>query len=127
MTGLMLARPYNPETALEGKLQSTFNCKRYYGGNEFIDEIELLCQRRALEAYGLDESAWGVNVQPLSGSPANFAVYTALMQPHDRLMGLALAHGGQLTRDAALFRPKLLVAGASAYPRDIDFGRMREI
>ena len=50
-------------------------------------------QRRALEAFKLDPEVWGVNVQPLSGSPANFAVYTALMKPHDRLMGLDLPHG----------------------------------
>lgn len=49
---------------------------RYYGGNEFIDQIEILAQQRALEAYNLDPEKWGVNVQPYSGSPANFAVYT---------------------------------------------------
>ena len=56
-----------------------------------VDEIELLCQRRALE----DPAQWGVNVQPYSGSPANLAAYTALLQPHDRLMGLDLPDGGQ--------------------------------
>ena len=59
---------------------------RYYAGNEFIDQSERLCQQRALEAFHLDSSVWGVNVQPLSGSPANFAVYTALLQPHDCIM-----------------------------------------
>lgn len=68
---------------------------RYYGGNEFVDEIELLCQKRALQAFDLDPAKWGVNVQPYSGSPANFAVYTALLNPHDRLMGLDLPDGGQ--------------------------------
>lgn len=70
---------------------------RYYGGNQFIDQIELLAQKRALEAYKLDPELWGVNVQPYSGSPANFAVYTALIQPHDRIMGLDLPDGGHLT------------------------------
>jgi glycine hydroxymethyltransferase len=71
--------------------------KRYYGGNEFIDQIETLCQTRALQAYGLNPEEWGVNVQPYSGSPANFAVYTALLNPHDRIMGLDLPSGGHLT------------------------------
>lgn len=69
----------------------------YYGGNQYIDEIEILAQKRSLEAYGLDPEKWGVNVQPYSGSPANFAVYTALIQPHDRIMGLDLPDGGHLT------------------------------
>lgn len=70
---------------------------RYYGGNEVIDKIEILCQQRALKAYGLEADKWGVNVQPYSGSPANFAVYTALLRPHDRIMGLDLPSGGHLT------------------------------
>ncbi|KAL6776771.1 SHMT3 [Auxenochlorella protothecoides x Auxenochlorella symbiontica] len=137
---------------------------RYYGGNEFIDQAESLCQSRALAAFGLDPAEWGVNVQPHSGSPANFAVYTALLKPHDRIMGLDLPHGGHLThgfwtakrrvsatsvyfesmpyrldeatglvdyealaRSAALFRPRLIIAGASAYSRDFDYARMRGI
>ncbi|CRK91127.1 CLUMA_CG004814, isoform A [Clunio marinus] len=84
-------------SCLHNKYSEGLPGQRYYGGNEFIDQIELLAQKRALEAYRLDESQWGANVQPYSGSPANFAVYTALLQPHDRIMGLDLPDGGHLT------------------------------
>jgi len=84
-------------SALTNKYAEGYPGKRYYGGNEFIDEVESLCQSRALAAYGLDPAKWGVNVQPYSGSPANFAVYTALLRPHDRIMGLDLPSGGHLT------------------------------
>lgn len=70
---------------------------RYYGGNQHIDQIELLCQKRALAAFNVDPAKWGVNVQSLSGSPANLQVYQALMPPHGRLMGLDLPHGGHLS------------------------------
>ncbi|GAV61184.1 SHMT domain-containing protein [Cephalotus follicularis] len=67
---------------------------RYYGGNQFIDEIETLCIDRALIAFGLDSSNWGVNVQPYSCTSANFAVYTGLLLPGDRIMGLDTPSGG---------------------------------
>ncbi|XP_076275638.1 serine hydroxymethyl transferase isoform X2 [Rhynchophorus ferrugineus] len=70
---------------------------RYYGGNEYIDQVEKLAQKRSLEAYSLNANEWGVNVQPYSGSPANFAVYTGLVEPHGRIMGLDLPDGGHLT------------------------------
>jgi len=84
-------------SVMQNKYSEGYPGARYYGGNEFIDESERLCQARALETYGLDPEEWGVNVQPHSGSPANFAVYTALMEPKDRLMGLDLPHGGHLS------------------------------
>ena len=70
---------------------------RYYGGNEIIDELELLCEKRCLDAFRLDSTKWGVNVQPLSGSPANFIVYIALLRPGDRIMGLSFADGGHFS------------------------------
>ncbi|PNY13303.1 serine hydroxymethyltransferase 1-like protein [Trifolium pratense] len=67
---------------------------RYYGGNQYIDEIEMLCCDRALAAFNLDPKCWGVNVQPYSCTSANFAVYTGLLSPGDRIMGLDTPSGG---------------------------------
>ena len=123
--------------------------KRYYGGCQFVDELEDLCIRRAKELFGAEAA----NVQPHSGALANMAVQLAMLQPGDTLMGMSLANGGHLShgspanlsgkyfnavsydvdhetglidydniRDLAIkHRPKLLIAGASAYPRAIDF------
>ncbi|XP_041085800.1 serine hydroxymethyltransferase, cytosolic [Polyodon spathula] len=84
-------------SCMNNKYSEGYPGQRYYGGTEFVDELERLCQKRALEAYGLDPEKWGCNVQPYSGSPANFAVYTALVEPHGRIMGLDLPDGGHLT------------------------------
>ena len=84
-------------SVMTNKYSEGYPGARYYGGNEFIDQAETLCQRRALDAFGLDPEKWGVNVQALSGSPANFQVYTGLLKPHDRIMGLDLPHGGHLS------------------------------
>jgi len=87
--------------------------QRYYGGNEYIDQIELLAQKRALELYNLDPELWGVNVQPYSGSPANFAVYTAIVEPHGRIMGLDLPDGGHLTH--GFYTSKTKVSATSVF------------
>lgn len=138
---------------------------RYYGGTQFVDKIETLAQERARIAFGnLDAEKWGVNVQPFSGSPANMAIYTALMNPGDKMMGLALAEGGHLThgfetptkkvsastiffeshpyrvnqetsmidydllhKQAQEVKPQMIIAGFSAYPRDLEYKRFREI
>ncbi|PKU37064.1 serine cytosolic [Limosa lapponica baueri] len=84
-------------SCMNNKYSEGYPGQRYYGGTEFVDELERLCQKRALQAYRLDPQKWGVNVQPYSGSPANFAVYTALVEPHGRIMGLDLPDGGHLT------------------------------
>jgi glycine hydroxymethyltransferase len=129
--------------------------KRYYGGCEFVDIVEQLAIERALKLFG----APAANVQPHSGAQANIAVFTALLQPGDSILGMRLDHGGHLThgspvnfsgkwyrvqfygvdptsgqidyddllRKAKEVRPKLITSGASAYPRIIDFARMRQI
>ncbi|NNJ09684.1 serine hydroxymethyltransferase [Chloroflexales bacterium ZM16-3] len=129
--------------------------KRYYGGCEFVDVVEQMAIDRALKLFG----AQAANVQPHSGAQANIAVFTALLQPGDTILGMRLDHGGHLTHGspvnfsgkwyniqfygvdmatgqidyddlaekARAARPKLITSGASAYPRIIDFARMRQI
>src|SRR5215203_513627 len=80
---------------------------RYYGGNEFIDQIENLCRDRALSTFTLDPNEWGVNVQSYSGSTANFSALTALLAPHDRIMGLDLPSGGHLTHGYQTAKKKI--------------------
>lgn len=82
---------------MQNKYSEGYPGQRYYGGNEFIDQSETLCQNRALELFDLDPEKWGVNVQPLSGSPANFYVYSALIPPHGRILSLDLPDGGHLS------------------------------
>ncbi len=129
--------------------------KRYYGGCEFVDEVESLAIARARELFGADHA----NVQPHSGSQANMTVYLSVLNPGDCYLGMNLGHGGHLSMGSSVnfsgilyrvipygvsektetidydevaklareHRPKLIIAGASAYPRIIDFAKFRQI
>ena len=140
---------------LTNKYAEGYPGARYYGGCQYVDEVENLVRDRAVQLFGAEHA----NVQPHSGSQANVAVYLALLKPGDTILGMDLSHGGHLTHGSkasisgkyfnACFygvdpetetidydkvrqraeecRPKLIIAGASAYPRFIDFKRMREI
>ncbi|KXS21581.1 glycine hydroxymethyltransferase [Gonapodya prolifera JEL478] len=151
-------------SVMQNKYSEGYPGARYYGGNEYIDAAESLCQKRALETFRLDPERWGVNVQPLSGAPANLYVYYGVVGPGGRIMGLDLPHGGHLShgyqtdtkkisaisayfeqmpyrcdertglvdydaleKTSRLFRPKLIVAGGSAYARNWDYERLRKI
>jgi glycine hydroxymethyltransferase len=84
-------------STLTNKYSEGYPGVRYYGGNQIIDQVESLAQSRALELFKLDAKKWHVNVQPLSGSPANLAVYSALVPIGGKIMGLKLSSGGHLT------------------------------
>ncbi len=141
-------------TVLTNKYAEGYPGKRYYGGCEHVDVVEQLAIDRVKQLFGAD---WA-NVQPHSGSQANAAVYLALLQPHDTILGMSLAHGGHLTHGAKVnfsgkifnavqygvtddgvidydalealaveCKPKMIVAGFSAYARHLDFPRFRAI
>ena len=106
-------------SCLTNKYSEGYPGARYYGGNQFIDQIENLARDRALQAFGLDESEWGVNVQPLSGSPANYAVYTAVLSPGSKLMGLASTHGGHLTH--GFYTDKKKISNSAIFFQSIQY------
>lgn len=142
-------------SVLTNKYAEGYPAHRYYGGCQFVDIVETLAIERAKKLFGAEHA----NVQPHSGANANFAVYFAVLNPGDTIMGMSLAHGGHLTHGAAVtvsgkyfnsvgygvsektctidyddleakvleVKPKIFVCGASAYPRILDFKRIREI
>ncbi len=139
--------------------------KRYYQGNRIIDQIESLVEKRALAVFNLDPAVWHVNLQCPTGSIANFAVYAALLDPGDKMLGMSLYDGGhlshgwklpggkpisftskiydshfynvdpksrvfdydQITARAQAVKPKIIISGGTAYPREINHQKMREI
>ena len=144
---------------LTNKYAEGYSAHRYYGGNEFSDKIENLCKARALKLFKLSPLKWAVNVQALSGSPANLAVYLALVPLSGTIMGMSLTDGGHLTHGhkvsatgkfwrtvqygidpkteridykslkklAEKEKPNIIVAGFTAYPRNVDYKKFREI
>jgi len=84
-------------SVLTNKYAEGYVGARYYGGNEISDQVETLCQKRALKLFKLNSKNWAVNAQPLSGSPANLAVYLGLVPKGGKIMGMELSHGGHLT------------------------------
>jgi glycine hydroxymethyltransferase len=142
-------------SVLTNKYAEGYPGKRYYGGCEFVDQIETLVRERAKKLFGAEH----VNAQPHSGSQANMAVYMTVCKPGDTILGMSLAHGGHLThghplnfsgkmyqvqsygvcpdsqrvdydeidRLAREHKPRLIISGASAYPRTLDFARIAEI
>ncbi|KAI6248551.1 putative serine hydroxymethyltransferase, mitochondrial [Erysiphe necator] len=84
-------------SVMQNKYSEGYPGARYYGGNEYIDQAESLCQTRALQTFGLNDKEWGVNVQSLSGSPANLYTFSALINVGGKIMGLDLPHGGHLS------------------------------
>lgn len=116
---------------LTNKYAEGYSGNRYYGGNEYIDELENLTKERALKLFDLDPKKWAVNVQSLSGSPANFAVYTALLPVGAKIMGMSLDHGGHLTHG---FRAsvtgklwKQIPYGVNAKTEVLDYKELRKI
>lgn len=141
-------------SVLTNKYAEGYPNKRYYGGCEFVDAIESIAIERAKKLFGCKFA----NVQPHSGSQANGAVYSALLKPYDKILGMDLSHGGHLThgakvsitgqiyqsffygveldgridyeklrQSAHIIKPKILVCGFSAYTRELDFAKFREI
>ena len=116
---------------LTNKYAEGYPGKRYYGGNEVVDKIESLAQERALKLFGLSKEKWAVNVQPLSGSPANLAVYTALVPKGGKIMGMSLSHGGHLTHGHKVSATgkfwEQVAYGVNEKTENIDYDELKKI